>query len=783
MNRPRAADAGAGDHGPLAAWAAAAWLGAAAATWAAAWAPVTRLAAVVTAGAGLALAAAAIRSGDRARFVVACLAVAVTLFGLAGARLAAQRVGPVAEAAHHGRTVRVAAVVAEDARRSDDGRWWTIVRVDRLAGAATRARAVIGGRGGPPPRRGVRLTGRVRVVWLEDGSPLRFRHVAVSLRGPPLAVVGAPDAVERGVARIRGRVRGAARSGLTAPLDALATGLVTGDDTDLPEDAREALRAAGLGHLTAVSGANVALVVGGVALLAGVTRWRPATRRLAAVVAIVAFVIVTRAEPSVVRAACMAGAVLAAEARGHARHAVAALATAVLASLLIDPLVARSVGFLLSVSATAGILVVAPRIRARLPARPGRLGDAVAVTLGASIGVTPGLLASFGEAPLASVPANIVAAPLAAVAFAVTTAAGVVAQVSEPAGAALMALAGPAVRGVLATARAAEAAGAPVLSTARPFLLVAAAAAVVALLVASAVARRLGLAVAVGASVVVLAPGPGREGLVLTALDVGQGDALLVETPDVRILVDAGPDDTAATWLRRRPDLRPDLLVVSHPHADHVGGLRDVLDGVGVPVLWRPPPTEPAASFETTLAAAAERGTAVVRAAAGRTVRVGETRIDVLGPPPGRPYAGTASELNESSLVVRVAWRGRAALLTGDAEAAAQRDLLRRPGAIRAGLLKVPHHGAATNAPGFLRAVGAEVAVISVGADNDYGHPRKEVLDDLRTAGVEVLRTDRDGEVRAFAPPNGAETAATGRLATPSLPVEEPRWAAGPRLA
>jgi competence protein ComEC len=240
----------------------------------------------------------------------------------------------------------------------------------------------------------------------------------------------------------------------------------------------------------------------------------------------------------------------------------------------------------------------------------------------------------------------------------------------------------------------------------------------------------------------------------LTALDVGQGDALLLRTRSAALLVDAGePDAQVVAALRRNGVTRLDLVVVTHPHLDHVGGVPAVLAALPVGEVWMHPPPEGmvvADEVAAMILAAAERGIAVRAPPAGARVSVGDLRIEVLGPPSGRPYATTRSEANNASIVLRVSVDGAGSvLLAGDTEREAQQDLLRLHGAgLRADVLVVPHHGSRTNDPAFLAAVGSRTAVISVGRGNRHGHPHPDVLAVLERLGMVVLRTDRLGDVR-----------------------------------
>ena len=240
----------------------------------------------------------------------------------------------------------------------------------------------------------------------------------------------------------------------------------------------------------------------------------------------------------------------------------------------------------------------------------------------------------------------------------------------------------------------------------------------------------------------------------LTAFDVGQGDALLLRAPGATVLVDTGePDAEVVRLLRREGVERLDLLVVTHAHLDHVGGAPDVLAAMPVDVLWMHP--VPAAltvtpQHDAALREAERRGIPIRGPPPGAAVRIGALTLEVLGPPPGRPYDWTRSELNNMSIVLRASVDGvGSVLLAGDAEREAQAHLLGQwRERLRADVLVVPHHGSRTSDPEFLRAVEAHTAIVSVGAANRHGHPHREVLDVLEQAGVRVLRTDRDGTIR-----------------------------------
>ncbi len=240
----------------------------------------------------------------------------------------------------------------------------------------------------------------------------------------------------------------------------------------------------------------------------------------------------------------------------------------------------------------------------------------------------------------------------------------------------------------------------------------------------------------------------------LVALDVGQGDALLLRTFGATVLVDAGvPEADVVRLLRKERVSRLDLLVVTHAHRDHVGGAPDVLAAFPVDVVWMHEVSDDVAvvsEHAEVFGEAERRGIPVRGPPPGAVVQIGPLVLEVLGPPSGRPYRTTRNELNNMSIVLRASVAGvGSVLLAGDAEREAQQDLLARWGSrLSADVLVVPHHGSRTSDLDFLRAVDAHTAIISAGRDNRHGHPHDEVVVSLENAGTTIHRTDRDGTVR-----------------------------------
>ncbi|MDQ1664736.1 MAG: competence protein ComEC, partial [Actinomycetota bacterium] len=487
-------------------------------------------------------------------------------------------------------------------------------------------------------------------------------------------------------------------------------------------------------------------------------RWLPLLGGLA----MVGFVVLARPQPSVLRAAVMGGVALLALASGRRRASLAALSAAVLVLVLADPWLSRSYGFVLSVLATGALVVLAPGWTAALRARglPTGWAAALAVPLAAQAVCAPVVAMLSGQLSLVAVPANLLVAP----AVAPATVLGVLATV--------LSVASPAAAGWVATVGGAPAwwivevaqrsASAPLAAVGWSSSAPAAACLAGLTVVLVAVVRRIGarprlalaatVLVVIGLAVPATSPGWPPPGWVMVACDVGQGDALVLSGGVAgAVVVDAGPDPRLVDrCLRRLGVRRVPVVVLSHLHADHVEGLPGVLRGRQVGEVVIGPYGEPAAEHARVLAWARSAQVPVRVADTGERMYVGPLSWQVLWPT--RIIEGDGSAPNNASLVLLADDAGVRMLLTGDVEPPAQRALLARWGAGSVDVLKVAHHGSAYQSPELLPAVRPRVALISVGAQNDYGHPAPSTLRALQRWGVLVRRTDRDGTVAVVGP-------------------------------
>ncbi|MGW7210401.1 ComEC/Rec2 family competence protein [Streptomyces sp. NPDC054837] len=633
--------------------------------------------------------------------------------------------------------------------------------------------------------------------WLRLLPSTRFRVSArlapVMVGGDRVAAVvrvrgqGAPEVVAgpSGVQRFAGRLRGGLREatdGLPGDARALLPGLVVGDTSRITPDLDEAFKETDLAHTLAVSGSNLtiilALLIGPPGLAQRVERRGLAPRlgiplRTTALLGgalTLAFVVVCRPDPSVLRAAACGTVVLLALATGRRRSLIPALATAVLLLVLYDPWLARSYGFLLSVLATGALLTLAPRWSAALRARrvPPRLAEALAAAGAAQALCAPVVAVLSARVSLVAVPCNLLVefavAPATVLGFAALATAPLVMPVAK---ALAWCASWPAgwIADVARTGASLPGAGIDWPgSWTGAFLL-----ALVTVAVVTAGRRLLrhpawcGVCGALLLLVVVQPPPLARvitgwppPGWRLVMCDVGQGDATVLAAGDgTGVVVDAGPDPTLVDrCLRTLGVTRIPLVVLTHFHADHVAGLPGVLRGRSVGAIETTGFEEPVDQVEFVRRQAARQRIPLTRAMAGERRRTGALTWEVVWPPPtggapGAPAFTTEPEgPNDASVALLVRSGGLRFLLLGDLEPPAQRALLRSPaGPLLGGVdvLKVAHHGSAYQDPELIRRAAPRLALISVGRDNTYGHPAPGTVAALRAQGAMVLRTDEDG--------------------------------------
>ena len=618
----------------------------------------------------------------------------------------------------------------------------------------------------PPAGTSVQVTGRLRPA---GGSVTTAAYLDADSE---LIVVGEASPVDRAAHRVRESLT------LSLPASppggsALVAGLAIGDERQMSPELIEQMRMSGLSHLTAVSGGNVAIAVGAIAGVAWLLRLPMIARIVVSLVALGFYVVVVHPQPSVLRAGVMGAVVVLSLLVGGRRPGPSILATAVLILVVISPSLSVSWGFALSVAATAGIVLIAPLLKSRIEDTawgeriPTAVTLATTITLAAQLATAPVLLAMGAYVGIAAIPANVLAmpvVPLITIAGLAAAMVGVLPFGQIPAQ--LLAWVG-AWAGEWIAQVAQVASGVDVLRIrgspmgAIVFLGVVPCGLALWRLTARPRFRPLRMyamsmvaATIIGALVWWLAP-PGQRswppsGWVMTQCDVGQGDGLVI-APDGEVgavVVDTGV--SARVMDECLTDLGIDhisALVLTHFHADHVSGLAGVIDGRRVDAVFATVLEEPHEQFEGVAYELARRGLTLDRLTAGATVRIGSGEYRVLWPrriiTSGRVSEGSVA--NNASVVLDARVHGVRLLLTGDIEPPAQAALLGGPGDFD--IVKVPHHGSRHQHPDFAGWAQAEIALVSVGKDNGFGHPAPGTVQAWTESGARVLRTDLAGDI------------------------------------
>jgi len=576
---------------------------------------------------------------------------------------------------------------------------------------------------GPDPATPLVAGRRVRIVGTSRSVPGRIRGdpIAGRVTVSNVEVLGTGGGLFFVVGNaVRDRVRSVLDTSQRS--EALLAGFLIGDTSGLSPRDLDALRRSGLTHFVAVSGSNVALFLGAWWVLTAVVGIGPKRRFVLGAIGLGIFVVATRWEASVLRAAFMAATVLGAAATGIVVDTWVAIGVAVAALLLLSGQLAVDVGFQLSVAATVGIMVGSGMFAGR---RPKALWATLGAATAAQVAVVPVLLLHFGTVPLMSPIANLLSAPLVTAA----TVTGAVAVVIGwgPAVAVSSAFAG-AVLGIADVA-----ARWPQLGLAGVLAALGSAA-----LIRLKRTRQLavvGLAVVLALSMLVPSRPPNVP--TVTFLDVGQGDAVLLRDPSGRVvLVDGGRDPLVLGEVLRRHHIgRVDLLVGTHGDVDHIGGFEGIFSDHSVGRLWVPDHPDQGLEMEDLVGAAIAAAVPVDRVQPGISYALGSIEIAALGP--SRRYAAR----NDGSIVLWVV-ADQSLLLPGDIGAVAQRELP----PLQPDILLVPHHGSSSTDRSWLAATVGAVAVISVGP-NTYGHPTPEILNALNETETDVRITMDEGDV------------------------------------
>ncbi|HEX6316285.1 MAG TPA: DNA internalization-related competence protein ComEC/Rec2 [Gemmatimonadaceae bacterium] len=542
----------------------------------------------------------------------------------------------------------------------------------------------------------------------------------------------------------------------------LARALLIADESDIAPEIRSQFADAGIIHMLSVSGLHVAVLAEGVVLL--LLMGGASTRRaeVIATLVIALFVLFVGAPAPAVRSAAMYAAVVATR---HLQRPTSPWALLALGAALplAQPRVINEIGYHLSVAGMAG-LIASGRLARRLPLERvppwgRRIVREMLATVVASAVTAPIVAWHFGRVSLAAPVTNLAAAPLFGLAQPVLFLSLVVTPVMPVA-----TLLADGTQVLLAGIQQVGLYGAAIPFSAldlQPSAITAVMVAGAALCFVSAcVSHHWGRPASGTAGFICVAfwwplIRPASARVEVHMIDVGQGDAIALRTPRWRwILIDAGDqwrqtdvgERVVVPYLRRRGgDIA--AFILSHPHADHIGGAASVIERMPVGFVWDGSYPQPSSVYDDVLETARRRRVPWLRAWKGETRVIDGVRLTVLSP--DSADIAEAGDANAASVIVMAEYRGTRVLLTGDAEREVESRLARRLGPnLRADVLKVGHHGSTTSTTtALLDAVRPRVALVSVGAGNRYGHPSPDVMRTLRERGVAIVRTDDDGSI------------------------------------
>lgn len=714
----------------------------------------------VDAGIGVIAVACALLSRDTRR--LALTAVALALLGLWWGTLRNDALERSVLAQQLGRPASARVVVTGPVSRSPFA-IRTPAEAVRFGETSIRERVLLELPPERAPPQGAVLELRARPVaprgpetGFDERGWLARRGVHVVLRGDDgWRIVGRRGGIGGVGDRLRAHVEATLARGTTGERRRLLAGIVLGEDSGIDSELRDAFQASGLQHLLAVSGQNVAIVAFGVVLAARIVGLGRLVGEALAILVVLSYALAVGWQPSVVRAAVAGTLASLAWIVARPRDRWHALALGALVLLVWMPRSALEPGFQLSFAAVAAIFVVLPRMSGVPDAYPVPRGlwDVLVVAGACGLVTAPIVWLHFGRVALWTVPANMAAEPAMPPLISLSLAAAAVEPVLPGVATSLAWLAGWCAWWLAFVARTVS--SWPPAQISSPVVILIAAALVGAVVLVrrmpryrrrEAVAALVSLALTLTTVACALRPTPSwtsPAGLRVTFLDVGQGDSALVEAPGAAVLVDEGPPEADVAGQLRRLGLRSlNAIVLTHPQRDHIGGAPRVVDRLQVGAVAEPGIEAPSPDREVVLAAARRLGIPVVVVHAGEVFRLGKLELRILWPDePGLP----SEDPNQHAVVALASYGATDVLLTADAESDVTSRLRLRPVEV----LKVAHHGSEDpGLPDLLRVLRPRVAVISVGAHNDYGHPRPETIAALAAqSGLHTFRTDLNGRI------------------------------------
>ena len=585
---------------------------------------------------------------------------------------------------------------------------------------------------------GQRISGRAVLVKSKEA-----RVAALVLFHGDVKIETNPSLWARSLGSIRFGLRNASGDGDSG---ALIPGMVLGDTSKQSADFKLAMKRSGLTHLVAVSGANFAIVSGFVLWLMQFLFRKRNYRIGATALSLIFFIALVRPSPSVLRAAAMAAVVLVAMSHRHAADSLPALGFAIAAVVIADPWQSRDAGFALSVLATGGLLLAAPKLItffARFV--PRKFAEALAPPIAATLFCSPVLVALSGFLSPMSVIANLLAAP----AVAPITVLGFIAALINPilpgvTGLLILIIRIPSAFIGFVAKWSASFSVLELGKGASGFLAIAVAALCIWIFRTFFRSHRKAIAITL---IVLLAAGnwfarfPGIDWQVGNC-DIGQGDAMVINLGNQQgVVVDVGPNPQLIDkCLKQFGITHVSILVLTHFHADHVEGLPGLLKGRKVGQVWVSPQIDPA--FESERVQKWLKVIPQIPVTAGFSAQIvgnrGPINFHALW-----PKLGAQDSPNNSSIVMEINSTDFSLLAAGDIEPIAQSQLVQQLSQVD--MYKVAHHGSRYQDLNFMKALSPRLSIISVGKDNTYGHPAPQTIAALSSIGSTVYRTDQDG--------------------------------------
>jgi competence protein ComEC len=630
----------------------------------------------------------------------------------------------------YGQSFEVTAVMATDAHALAPRVMGTSF-ADQSYSALIRVRAVSAGQEEYTLRSPARLISTdEKIKELLPGQKIRLRVKAIASKEGRVAalLIGNGAITTLSEASRWAKALDAIRDGLrkasgTGDSGALIPGMVLGDTSLQSQTFKNEMRRSGLTHLVAVSGANFAIVSTFILYLMQFLIRRIPVRLAVTALFLIAFISLVRPSPSVLRAAAMASVLLLAQGTHRGRDSLPALGFAIGAVIVADPWQVRDPGFALSVLATAGLLLLAPRLVESFSKKiPRPIAIVVAIPLSATLFCTPVIVAISGQISLMSILANVLAAPAVAPVTIFGFVAGLISPIAPWLSVLLIWIVKPLAAWVAWIASMISDLPLITLATgSKSFLVIAGVIALGFIFNRKIVIAALLLLIVV--SWFLRFPGGDWQ---VANCDVGQGDAMVVNLGNNRgIVLDVGPDPIALDRCLHQLGIKKiELLIMSHSHTDHVGGYSGAADGREIAVQW------------------------YGNIRAGTRATFASTRglvtVEVLWPQ-GQWAEDQVTDPNNSSIAVIVRAPDFSLFAGGDMEPESQ--VLLAPLIREVDIYKVSHHGSKFQDEGFTRALSPTISIISVGTGNTYGHPAPQTIDALTRLGSRVLRTDLDGAV------------------------------------